>query len=235
MRCLLKTTIVQKNPIGATCTKNATCSKCGEEIPNSKVAHTWSDATCEAPKTCTVCNTTEGTALEHGVDANKDNKCDNCGGNVGGSTSSEPTTLATFALGANGSASHTDGSSKTSYSETNNGYTLSITSGTNMYTGARDAKGNSCIKFGASSKAGSCKFTVPNNVTSVVINIAKYKANTSKITINGKTYTLTKNSDNGEYDEIVIDTTTTKTVTLTTISGGYRAMVNTIEFIGTAQ
>ena len=41
--------------------------------------HTWVDATCTAPKTCSVCNATEGEALAH-VDANGDFKCDsNCG------------------------------------------------------------------------------------------------------------------------------------------------------------
>jgi hypothetical protein len=62
--------------------------------------------------------------------------------------------------------------------------------GTNFYTGARDAQGNSCFKLGTSSKIGSFKFEVPDDVTEVVIYAAKYKAKTSKITVNGKTYTL---------------------------------------------
>ena len=136
-----------------------------------------------------------------------------------------------FALGANGAASHADGSSKTSYTETVGDYTLSITDGTNMYTGARDATGNSCIKLGTSSKTGGFSFTVPDDVTSVVIAIAKYKSSTSAVTINGTTTTLTKNSNNGEYDEITVDTSSTKTVTLATTSSGKRAMVNTITYI----
>ena len=136
-----------------------------------------------------------------------------------------------FTLGANGSASHYDGSSKTTYSQTVNGYTLSITGGTSMYTGARDAKGNSCIKLGTSSKTGGFSFTVPGDVTSVKIAVAKYKTNTSKVTINGTTTTLTKTSNNGEYDIITVDTTSTKTVSVTTVSGGVRAMVNTITFV----
>ena len=118
-----------------------------------------------------------------------------------------------FELGANGEAKHSDGSSKATatYSETVDGYTLNITGGTNMYTGARDEKGNSCIKFGASSKAGSCSFTVPAEVTSVVLCIAKYKANAAKVTVNGTTTTLTKNSNDGAYDEITVDTSTTNT------------------------
>ena len=143
----------------------------------------------------------------------------------------EDTVVATFELGANGSATHADGSSKTAYSETDGNYTLTFSGITNMYTGARDAKGNGCIKLGASSKAGGFSFTVPNDVTSVVIYAAKYKANTTKLKVGSTTYTLTKNSNDGAYDAITVDTTSTKTVTLTTVSGGYRAMVNTIEFV----
>ena len=138
--------------------------------------------------------------------------------------------VATFELGANGSASHNDGTEKTSYSETNNGYTFSYTSGSKVYTGARDAKGNSCIKFGTSSAAGTMKFTVPNDVNYVVILVAKYKTNASKISVNGTTHTLTNASSNGAYDTIIIDTTTNKTVELKTVSGGYRCMLNTVYF-----
>ena len=136
-----------------------------------------------------------------------------------------------FTLGADGSASHADGSSKTSYSETVSGYTLSLTNVSNFYTGARDAKGNGCIKLGASSKAGGFTLTAPAEVTSVVIAVAQYKANTTKITVNGTAYTITTASTNGAYTDIIVDTTSTKTITLTTVSGGYRAMVNTITFV----
>lgn len=148
---------------------------------------------------------------------------------------SDTTLLATFKLGADGSASHADGSSKSSYTETVNDYKLNITNGTNMYTGARDAKGNSCIKFGASSKAGSCKFTVPDDVVQVKIYIAKYKANTAKVSVNGTTKTLSCNSNDGKYDVIEVDTSSSKTVEIKTLSGGYRAMLNTIEFYGELQ
>ena len=151
-------------------------------------------------------------------------------------TPAEPTTLATFNLGANGTASHSDGSSKTSYSETVNGYTLSLTNTSQFYTGARDAKGNSCIKLGSSGSAGKFTFTVANDVTKVVIYVAGYKANTAKVSINGgATQTISTLSNNGEYTAIEIDTSTNKTVSFTTVSGGYRAMVNTIEFIGIAK
>ena len=157
--------------------------------------------------------------------------CENCGEKDpnAGATFEEKTI--TFNMGNDGGATHYDGSEKSSYSQTVDGMTLSLTGGSKMYTGARDAKGNGGIKLGTGSAAGKFTFTVPENVTSVTIYIAKYKANTSKVTINGTTYTLTKNSNDGAYDAITIDTTTTKTISLTTVSGGYRAMVNTIEFV----
>ena len=138
--------------------------------------------------------------------------------------------IAIFELGANGSATHKDGTAKTTYSETNGDYTLSITGGDKMYPSSYDQKGNGCIKFGSSSAIGKMTFTVPSDVNSVVLYVAKYKANTTKITVNGTAYTLTKNSNDGEYDKITVDTSTNKTVTFETVNGGVRAMMNTIEF-----
>ena len=103
-----------------------------------------------------------------------------------------------------------------------------------MYKGARDAMGNSCLKFGTGSIAGSMTFTVPENVTEVILYVAKYKSNTTKLNVNGSAVTLTKNSNDGVYDEIKIDTTTNKTISFTTVTGGYRAMLNTIVFVGIA-
>ena len=140
-------------------------------------------------------------------------------------------TTITFALGANGSASHADGSSKTGYTETVGNYTLSLSNVSGFYTGARDAKGNSCIKLGAKSSAGGFTLTAPNDVTSVIIYAAKYKTNTSKLKVNNTTHTLTQNSDNGAYDAITVDTTSNKSITVTSVSGGYRVMINTIEFV----
>lgn len=170
-------------------------------------------------ETCGKCTFTD-------CDGSEEEKCD-C------NASSEAGVLATFNLGDNGSATHADGSSATSYTETVNGYTLNITNGTNMYTGAIDAKGNSCIKFGASSKAGSMTFTVPDDVTKVVIYVAQYKANTTKITVNGTSHTITTASNNGEYTAIEIDTSTNKTISFVTVSGGYRCMVNSIQYCET--
>ena len=58
------------------------------------------------------------------------------------SAEGEVTQLASFELGANGTATHKDGSTaKTTYTETNNEYTLNITGGDKMYPSSYDAKG----------------------------------------------------------------------------------------------
>ena len=151
---------------------------------------------------------------------------------IGAITASAADTTITFALGTNGTASHSDSNSaKTTYSETVEGYTLNITGGEKMYPGSRDAKGNSCIKLGASGATGSFSFTVPNDVTEVKISIANYKDKNTSVKINDTSYSLTKLSNNGEYDVISVDTSSTKTVKVATVSGDKRAMVNTIEFV----
>ena len=48
----------------ATCTAPKTCSVCGA-TEGDALGHTWSDATCTDPKTCSVCGATEGDALGH--------------------------------------------------------------------------------------------------------------------------------------------------------------------------
>ena len=48
----------------ATCTAPKTCSLC-QLTEGEALGHTYADATCEAPKTCSVCNGTEGEALGH--------------------------------------------------------------------------------------------------------------------------------------------------------------------------
>ncbi len=141
--------------------------------------------------------------------------------------------LATFEFGDKGSEAHVDGNSlgtSKEYSEGN--YKLTLENMSSVYGPAYDAKGNSCIKLGTSSKVGSFAFTVSSDVTKVVIKVAQYKANTTKVNVNGVDYTITTASDNGEYTEITVDTTTNKTVTFTTVSGGVRAMVNSIAYYG---
>lgn len=48
----------------ATCTTPKTCSKCGA-TEGSAAGHSWKDATCTAPKTCAKCDATEGSAVGH--------------------------------------------------------------------------------------------------------------------------------------------------------------------------
>ena len=181
--------------------------------------------------TCSICNgsvkDTEVEALGHTTEAGV---CERCGQEIGGSAPVVKDSV-TFEFGANGSATHYDNNTATaSQSWTEGAATLKMSGGTKVYLGCRDAKGNSCLKFGTGSAAGSCTFTVDDDVTSVVIKIAKYKTNTAKLTINGASYTLTKNSNDGAYDEIVIATTATKTISITTVSGGYRCMLNSITY-----
>ncbi len=48
----------------ATCAAPKTCSICGETVGEA-LGHAWTAATCTAPKTCPVCSETEGIALGH--------------------------------------------------------------------------------------------------------------------------------------------------------------------------
>ena len=135
-----------------------------------------------------------------------------------------------FELGENGEATHYDGSSKTSYTETVDGYTLNITDGTKFYTGARDATGNSAIKMGTSSAVGSFSMTVPADVTKVIFKVAGYKAKTVTVSVNGTSQAITTTSDNGAYTDVEVDTTSTKTITFAT-STNYRCMIDSITYV----
>ncbi len=48
----------------ATCTAPKTCTACGK-TEGEVLAHNWQDATCSAPKTCSLCKETEGETLPH--------------------------------------------------------------------------------------------------------------------------------------------------------------------------
>ena len=145
-----------------------------------------------------------------------------------------PSGTIVFDFGENGAAgTHVDGKDiGTSKSYTEGNYTLELTNATKVFDGEKDAKGNSCIKLGTSSVTGTFTITVQDDVTKVIFLVAKYKAKTSKINVNGKEYTLTTSSDNGEYEEIEVDTSSTKTITFSTVSGGVRCMINSIKLIG---
>ena len=48
----------------ATCTTPKTCTECGA-TEGKALGHTWQNATCTNPQTCSVCETKDGTALDH--------------------------------------------------------------------------------------------------------------------------------------------------------------------------
>ncbi len=59
----------------ASCTEPKTCSVCGV-TEGAAAGHTWVDANCDTAKTCSVCGATEGEALGHSY---ADGKCSVCG------------------------------------------------------------------------------------------------------------------------------------------------------------
>ena len=223
-------------------TEGKHCSVCGEVIVAQETVDALGhDIVIDAatPATCTETGLTAGQhcsrcdaktiaqtvtdALGHVWDADAECTRDGCHANL---------VITTFEFGANGEAVHADGSEKTSYTEENNGYTLTLAGMKKVYTGARDAAGNSCLKLGTGSALGSFSFTVPEDVYQVVICVATYKANNATVTINNENYNLTQKSNDGKYDTITIDTSVNKTVTFsTTAISDQRAMVNTIMFI----
>ncbi|MBQ2939223.1 MAG: OB-fold nucleic acid binding domain-containing protein, partial [Clostridia bacterium] len=178
------------------------------------------NGTIEFDKKCSLDSYVPGTTPDEGGDEG--------GEDVGGGETTGAQIV--FDFGANGSG-HNDGSDLgASKTYTVDGYSLALTL-TKVYGPAYDAAGNSCIKLGTSSKTGALSFTVADDVTSVVIKVAKYKSNTTKISVNGTAYTLSKNSNDGEYDEITVDTSSVKTVNFETVSGGVRCMINEIVFV----
>lgn len=152
------------------------------------------------------------------------------------SESSHPAgnSLAKFEFGDNGEAKHSDGSelNESNSSFTSNGYTLTFTNFSKVYVNARDSVGNSVLKLGTSKAVSSFEFVLGDNVNSVIIKIARYKSYDTVVNINGKECALTKNSNDGEYDIITIDTSSTKNITFTTVAGNQRCMIDSIEFVG---
>ena len=146
-----------------------------------------------------------------------------------------PTVLAAFTFEASGETGHQDGVSAATYEATVNGYKLAISSGTNFYTKANDAKGNGALKLGTGKKVGSFSITVPSGVKTVNIYVAGYKATAANFSINGgETQTTTKLSNNGEYDCVEVTVPENGTITFATVAKGYRAMISKIEFVGIA-
>jgi hypothetical protein len=61
--------LAEHNYADATCTAPKTCTVCGA-TDGEALGHSWVDATCTDPKTCSVCQATDGEALGHSwVDA----------------------------------------------------------------------------------------------------------------------------------------------------------------------
>lgn len=139
---------------------------------------------------------------------------------------------AVFTMGEDGEASHADGSSATSYTETKSGVTLTLSDGVKMYSGARDETGNGCLKFGTSSAGGSfvVDLTGISNLIQVIFRAANYKATANTtITINsGSPTTLTKQSNNGQYDEVSVNISSQTSLS---VEFSARAMLNEIEFV----
>lgn len=201
-------------------------------LAETQHSHDYSDATCKKLATCKICGATTGELAEHSY---VDGKCSECKAPENGSA--QATKLAaTFTFGTDDSSktdenTNQDGNENTAYTETAGDYTLTLNSSSKVYDGSYDAKGNACLKLGTSKAAGSFSFTVADDVTKVVIYVAGYKKNAGKVQINGgDVQTISTTSANGEYTAIEIDTTTNKTVTFTTASGGYRVKINTIEW-----
>ncbi len=205
---------------------DADCNACGTE--RTPAEHVYDNA-CDI--NCNVCNAARNPSAH--VDENGDDICDVCADEI---TDATGESLATFEFGENtpNPEKHNDGKDMNAENATFtvNGQTLTFTSFEKAYVNAYDAKGTSAIKLGTSSKTGTLAFSVGADVNSVVIKVAKYKLKDSAISINGTEYTLEGASDNGQYDVIIIDTATTKNITITTVSGKCRCMIDSIEFKG---
>lgn len=145
---------------------------------------------------------------------------------------SAATTEIVFDFGANGSTGHVDGNDiGSSKSYTSGDYTLSITNASKCYDGAKDETGISALKMGTTSVVGTFSFTAPDDVTSVIIKVAKYKAKNTIVKINGTEHTITTSSNDGAYTAITVDTTSTKAITVETVSGKTRCMIDSITFV----
>ena len=121
----------------------------------------------------------------------------------------------------------------TTVTYTSGEYTLTLTDMSKVFGPAFDAKGNSCIKLGTGSVNATFKFAVANGVNKVVIRVSSYKAKEAKVTVNGTEYDLTNyQSNDGEYLEITIDTTTTKTIEFASVAGSntQRVMIDAIAY-----
>lgn len=66
---------------GATCVAPRTCTECGE-TEGLPLGHTWEEASCISPKTCKICGITEGDVVDHAWEeatCTSPKKCSVCG------------------------------------------------------------------------------------------------------------------------------------------------------------
>ncbi len=63
----------------ATCESPKTCSVC-DDTSGKELGHEWVDATCIDPKKCSVCEKTEGEALGHSTETGMCNRCNQYSG-----------------------------------------------------------------------------------------------------------------------------------------------------------
>lgn len=127
---------------------------------------------------------------------------------------------------------HSDGTAvKDKIEMENEDYILSITDLSNVYNDAFDKVGNSALKLGTSSSAGSFTLHAPKGVSFIKIYVAGYKTNISNVSVNGgEEIAVETLSDDGEYTVIEIKVPSDCEIVFATCKGGYRAMIDCIEF-----
>ena len=224
----------------ATCEDAQTCTECGATITpafgHDYVDHAAQAATCiaagwKAYQTCENCEyNTKVEIPATGVHTYSYGTCTGCDKTFEFIPTTEEIE---FELGKdNTTTGHKDNNtSKETYSETVDGYTLSITNASKFYPNSYDETGKSCIKLGTGSETASFSFTVPDDVIKVIIYVAGYKANEASVVVNGKTYAISSKSNNGVYTAIEVETIDAKTISFSTNSSpDERAMINTIVF-----
>ncbi len=145
--------------------------------------------------------------------------------------------------GGTSTARPSDGSSASTtdtFADSLGGDALKFTTAEYVYKNAFDNVGNTCLKLGASKNTAKIVFSVPANVTKVIIYVGVYTSsnkdyNTAQLTINGTSYEVKQKASEGKYEAITIDTSEVKTITLETTGGeSYRrCMIDKIEFYGT--
>lgn len=146
-----------------------------------------------------------------------------------------------FNLGTDDSSkSHSESSSdKATYTENvkvgNTTYTLNITDASKFYANSYDVDGSSVVKLGSSKAVGSFTISnIPDAVTKVIINITGRQTEVAQLDVDGTTYDINTSSNNDEYTAVEIDTSTDKTLNISTVktySTDYRAYMDSIVFV----